>query len=262
MPKLKISSQFARNLGKKQILVPHLNNWFANGKFPDHIPLGVNMNKEEDDAFHPSSSLSCLRVLQAKLDDLLPKRENTMESNKTFFFGHYIHSLIQWVCVEELKFCTWEDVEVDCDFHLETPKGNPYRVRGFPDIERCIVPNHEPVLVDIKTVNAHVYGLAYLPDRLQEHYTAQVNLYLNFAGLNKGILLMVEKDHPHRFKEIEIDRDDDLVAKIVGRWESVVDARAEGRISPCTCEKPVNCPAKGLYDTDEKIDFDIPKQPS
>ena len=247
MTRSPIGSQFAKAFQKNEILVPHLNNWFVAGKFPDELPITLHLIKEADDAFHPSSALMCLRTLQANMDGLLKKRENTLEAVKTFAFGHYIHGLIQWICVD-LGFAKWEDIEVDCDFHLTTPNGNPYRVRGFPDIAKCIVPNHEPILVDIKTANAHVYSLANLPRDKHEAYQAQVQLYLDFVGLDKGILLMAEKDHPHRFKEIVVERDDRKVDRIVKGWESMVDNRATGKVSPCTCDEPEYCPAKDCYD--------------
>ena len=246
--KLKASSQFAKAFQRNEILVPHLNNWFVANQYPDELPITLHLNKEEDDAFHPSSALMCLRALQAKREGLLVRQENSLESAKNFMFGHYIHGLIQWICVEELGFATWDDVEVDMDFHLETPAGNPYRVRGFPDISRCVVPNHEPILVDIKTCNAHVFSLANLPRDKQEAYEAQVRLYLDFVGLDKGILLMAEKDHPHRFKEIVVERNNDQVDRIVAGWEAVVDIEARGGIAPCTCDEPDYCPARDYYD--------------
>ena len=248
MTRLKATSQFAKAFQKNEILVPHLNNFFVAGKFPDELPIMIHMNKPEDDAFHPSSALMCLRALQAKLDGLLIKQENSLEAAKTFAFGHYIHGLIQWICVEGLGFATWDDIEVDCDFHLTTSRGNPYRIRGFPDIAKCVIPNHDPILVDIKTANAHVYSLANLPRDKQAAYEAQVRLYLDFVGLDKGILLMAEKDHPHRFKEIVVERDDRQVDRIVAGWEELVDIRAAGGIAPCTCDEPDYCPARDCYD--------------
>ena len=257
MARLKSSTQFARNLGKNEILVPHLNNWFANGVFPDEIPFVIHPNKEDDDAFHPSSATLCSRALQAKLDGILPKQENRMESQKNFMFGHYSHALLQWVCVEQLGFAVWDDIEKDCDYYLLTDKGgNEYRVRGFPDIAKCTVPNVDPFLVDIKTCTAQLYGQSNLPPFLLEKYQAQVKIYLDFEGLDKGIILLVEKDSPHRFKEIVVERDDRYVSKTIARWESVVDARAEGNISPCTCDDPDSCPALNCYDTETKINLD------
>jgi hypothetical protein len=81
-----------------------------------------------------------------------------------------------------------------------------------------------------------------------EKYNAQVKLYLSFEELDKAIILCAEKDSPHRFKEIVVERDDAFVNKAVLRWESVVDDQAEGRLAPCTCVEPIDCPVRDLYD--------------
>ncbi len=244
---MKSTANFAKNFAKGEILVPHLNNWFANADFPDEIPISIHMNKEKDDAFHPSSALECLRVLQANQERLMLPRVTRMESQKNFAFGHFSHGLIQWVVVEALGFATWDDIEQEFDFDLVTPAGNPYRVRGFPDITRCVVPNKGTYLVDVKTMNARVYAQTNPGYDLINKYEAQVRLYLDFAGLDEGIILFSEKDTPHRFKERIVTRDDQQVDRIVKGWEKVVDARAAGEVAPCTCYEPDECPAREIY---------------
>lgn len=242
-----IGKQFARHFATGEILVPHLNNWFALADFPDEIPLTLRPNKEQDDAFHPSSALMCERALFAKMRGELPPETTTLDQQKTFMFGRYVHELIQWIVVEQLGFSTWDQVEKDSDFALTTAAGNPYRVRGFPDIARMDIPGQSaPVLLDIKSIAARLYGLAELPPSLRKKYLAQTQIYLEFEDLELGILLMTEKDSPHRFREVHVQRDGAMVDEIMDGWEYVTDCLAADELPDCTCGDEA-CPAAGVY---------------
>lgn len=242
----KLSNSFTKNLRRDEILVPHLNTWFQNGVFPDEIPFSVHMNKEKDDAFHPSSALKCSQEIFALRRGDLPDEMIASDSQKNFMVGHMYHGLLQWIIVEGLGFAEWDDIEKEFDFKFDTPAGNPYRVRGFLDVAQCTVPNRGEYLVDVKTMNSRIYSTG-LPDSMYAKYSAQVKLYLEFVDLDDAIILCVEKDTPHRFKEILIKRDTAFVEETVVRWESVVDALTSGEVPDCTCSNPSKCPAKGLY---------------
>lgn len=248
MSAVKFGAKFAHHFKRHEILVPHLNNWFARGAYPNEIPIHITPNKEQDDAFHPSSALKCSRELYASFrDELVPER-HTAEAQKNFQIGHIYHSYLQWLVVDQLGFATWEDVEKEYDFSFTSELGNPYRVRGFIDIARCEVPSRGTYLVDIKTMNARIYAQDY--PAVMPKYEAQVKLYLEFEELDEAIILCVEKDSPHRLKEVMVQRDPDLVAEIMGRWESIVDALAAEEPPPCTCSNPATCPARGIYTID------------
>lgn len=243
---VKFSSKFAKQMGRKEILVPHLNNWFANGKFPDTIPFEVHPNKEKDDAFHPSSALACPQVLLAIRHDLMPHEKHDANSQKTFMIGHMYHGLVQWIIVNGLGFATEADIEKEHDIHLTTEAGNPYRVRGFIDVARCVIPGRGTYLVDVKTMHSRMFavdGLGSLTDK----YEAQVKLYLAFEELEDAIILQVQKDGPHQFKEYMVQSDPDFVDGIIAKWENVVDHDAAGTVPDCTCDDPSQCPAKGIY---------------
>jgi len=221
--------------------------WFANGKFPDEIPITIHPNKEPDDAFHPSSALKCARELYADMRDDLPHEKHTVDSQKTFQIGHMYHAYLQHLVVEELGFASWDDIEKEYDFNFTTEVGNPYRVRGFIDIARCLIPNKGTYLVDIKTMNARIYVQDRPPESLMEKYEAQVKIYLEFEELDDAIILCVEKDSPHRYKEIAVQRDPEFVAEVIEKWETVADALAEGEPPACTCLNPSKCAARDLY---------------
>ena len=254
----KLGTKF-NHLRKNEILVPHLNIYFARGQFPDEIPLVVKPNKEQDNAFHPSSSLKCSREIYAAQTGDVVVRPHTAEQQLNFVIGHMYHELIQWVLVEGLGFTSWDMIEKEYDFgwdkekndfdgKLVTPNGNPYRIRGFSDIARCEIPNRGTYLVDLKTMNSRLFAQDSLPISTMEKYESQVKHYLEFEGLDEAIILVVSKDSPHRFREILVQRDSDHVERNVDRLEGVVDAIAAGVLPDCTCLDPSTCPTRNLYD--------------
>lgn len=247
MPKLN-TSKFVNHLRKNEILVPHLNNYFATGKFPDEIPVMVHPNKEEDDAFHPSSATRCSREIYAIHKGDVVQQAHTAEQQLNFIIGHMYHGLLQWVMVEGLGFCGWDQIEKEHDHYFTTDAGNQYRVRGFIDFARVEIPNRGTYLVDVKTMNSRLFAQDHLPATTHEKYEAQVRMYLEFEDLDQAIILCVSKDSPHRFKEVIIQRDSDFVERTMDRWEDVTDAIAAGVIPDCTCADMDTCPTRNLYD--------------
>jgi len=243
-----IGAQFAKHFTRGEILVPHLNNWFLAAEFPDEIELTLRPNKEKDGAFHPSSALACERALFAKLRGELPEEMTRLDMEKVFMIGRFYHELIQWIVVDQLGFSTWDQVEKRHEWDFVTAAGNPYKVVGFPDVARMDIPGQPaPVLLDIKTQAARLYGMNRLPGGLGEKYEAQTRIYLEFEDLDTAILLMCEKDNPHRFREVVVERDGAEVDRIVDGWDRVADALVDEDVPGCTCPDPKNCPARDLY---------------
>ena len=252
MAKMKFMQQFAKTLAQDSILVPHLNNYFYVADWPDEFPFVVHPNKEQDDAFHPSGALKCMRTLYAERKGDLKPEVHPLELQKTFLFGHFFHAALQWIIVEGLGFAEWSDIEKEYDNYFETDNGNTMRVRGFTDVARCVIPNEGTFLVDIKTINSRLFSKEPLPDFLVDKYTAQVRFYLEFEDLDEAIILCCEKDSPHRFKEVRVSRDGAFVDSILEDWEDVVDMEVEGIIPPCTCFNPAECPTRNIYNVDPK----------
>ena len=89
-PKLN-TSKFVNHMRKNEILVPHLIAYFANGVFPEEISFNIKMNKERDDAFHPSSALKCSRQMYAERLGHIEYRPHTAEQQLNFVIGHMGH---------------------------------------------------------------------------------------------------------------------------------------------------------------------------
>lgn len=244
-------------MARREILVPHLSNWFGRGVFPDSIPFKVHPNKEKDNAFHPSGALKCARVLYAERDAHVGEKHSA-DTQKIFMVGHMYHGLIQNIMVEGLGFSEWSEVEKEYDFGwdkdtqdfsgvLTTDKGNPYRIRGFADFSRCRIPAQGEYLVDIKTMMSRIYAQDFVGSANQDKYEAQVKLYMDLEDIQDAIILCVEKDGPHRFKEHLVSADPALCEEIYNKWEYVVDCEATGEVPDCTCDHSVECPARSLY---------------
>jgi hypothetical protein len=254
---VKLSNKFAKHMARNEILVPYLNNWFANGKMPDEIPFTVHPNKEDDNAFHPSGALKCARELWIERQGDHEYAKHDATSQKNFMIGHMYHGLIQFIMVEELGFSKWSEVEREYDYgwdkegncfddSLVTHKGNSYRIRGFADFSRCRLPGKGEYLVDIKTMMSRIYAQDFVGSANQPKYEAQVKLYMDLEDINQAIILCVEKDGPHRFKEHVVAADHDFCEDIYDKWEYVVDCEVEGVVPDCTCDHSVECPAKGF----------------
>lgn len=259
-----MANNFLKELGKKEVIVPHLNRWFRNGEFPYSILFEIKLHKEEDDAFHPSSdATACARLLYAKRMDDVTKRELEGNTYKTFFFGHYFHGLLQHVLVEELGFADQFDVEKQYriyrrddgiykpkDWWIDTQldKSSKWWARGYADIARVVVPGREePYLVDIKTMKSSDYRQSVLPVHLEEKYITQIQLYMDWEDIENGIILCCEKDSPHGFKEFAVKRNKELVKSVYTKWDIVIDAISKGEPPACTCLDESKCPAKDLY---------------
>lgn len=244
---IKLKTPLLNHLRKNEIIVPHLVNYFTHGQFPDDIPFNVHMNKEKDDAFHPSSATKCNKEAYAERVGDLTHNPHTSEQQLNFMFGHAFHYITQWTIVEGLGFATWDDIEKEHDDHYLTPNGNPYRIRGFIDIERCVIPNKGTYLIDIKTMNGRLFAQDNLPYSTYERYEAQVRMYLRMAGLDQAIILCVSKDSPHRFKEVLIQADDAHVDEVIDRWETLADSLASRTPPRCTCDDPSKCRVRDYY---------------
>ncbi len=246
-----MANNFAKMLAKHELLVPHLDNWFSQWELlPETLRFEIKPHKEQDDAFHPSSANHCARFVYARFKGHLPARGKANDAirNKTFLFGHFFHAMIQDVVVNELKFAEPESIEKEYQWGGTTAKGNPFWARGFTDLARVNIPGQDqPVLVDIKTMNAKFYSLNRMPYDLWESYHAQVQLYLDWEGLETGLILVAEKDSPHRFKEFLIKHDAAFCSAIYDRWEYITDCIVEDVIPDCTCDDPGRCSMLGVY---------------
>src|SRR5690348_16993139 len=114
------TSKFVRNLVKGHKLAPHIDKSIGEGEFEWEAKFEV---KQGDDAFHPSGD--CIPSVYSLYKGILNKEHNPPSGSlrKTFQVGHFWHAYIQWIVVERLEFCSWDEVECK---HETRWKDGPY----------------------------------------------------------------------------------------------------------------------------------------
>lgn len=253
---------------KKGILAPFIDNWFLAGEFPESIPFEINMNKEKDDAFHPSSDpLSCVTLLYGRTRKEIPGQKFSAAQNKTFCVGHMYHGLLQWVLVEGLGFSGWEHIEHEVRRTVdgeELPLTGPgewqdepalvaakergtWWMRGSADVSSCVIPDQGDYLVDVKTARSYSFGQVGVDDKYWAKYEAQAQMYMDWHQKDAAIVLYQNKDGPHDFKERIIKRDPSFAEAVYERWAVVAEALANGVPPKCDCGDRSSCPGHSKY---------------
>lgn len=220
-------SKLNRNLNRGRILVPHLDKVFETFDEPWEFKYE---EKKSDDAWHPSGD--CIPVASA-----LYKKASTNEREsiggslrKTFMVGHFWHQLLQHIILHKLEFCAPEAVEVKginvWGWGDDTMPA-PYQwATGAGDIAPLDTGKWQGVL-DIKTMSAFQFNQPTLPEWAAAKYTAQINIYMDFFDLEQGVILAVNKDSPHEFKEFPFVRDQALIDAIYRKWKFVGECIAQ-----------------------------------
>ena len=218
-------------LGRGNILAPHIDHFLAtHNEFAPTIQVGGI--KEDDGHFHPSAH--CLMDQADLFDTFLPPLPhpipNTAAEKKTFDCGHMWHGYLQAALIE-MGFVKPENVERHFLWPLpdllvygfETvSRTTSMRVSGTVDLLDVEIPGHGTWLVDIKSAGSGTFN-SLEKTGLFEKYTAQVNVYGDRVGTENMLILVVSKDNPHEFREIQIQRDSTLLAEIYERWLTVAE---------------------------------------
>lgn len=218
---MKIDKRFT-TIAQGNKLVPHLDRCIGEGDFEwtfDYKP------KEGDDAWHPSGDCTpSLNELYLKAKGELVERPISTSLYKTFMVGHFWHAYIQKFVVEKLGFAEQSAIERKGCKVLDPCGDGPTAynwVTGSGDIAPCTIPGHGDYLVDIKTMNGFDFGKSYLPERYADKWECQVNVYMDFFDLEHALILSVQKDSPHEFKEFEFTRNQPLIDALYTKWKLV-----------------------------------------
>lgn len=221
-------SKLVKNLAQGNVLAPFLEREFDTFDEPWTFSY---TEKEHDDAWHPSGDCT------PKVTDLYAKtqgaeREPISSSlRKSFMVGHFWHQYIQHIVLHKLEFCEPDAIErkgrdawgygvVDgAWFDPFEPK--PYHwVTGSGDIAPLETPKWRGI-VDIKTMSSHQFKQGTLPAWAATKYLCQINVYMHLFDEERGLILAVNKDAPHDFKEFSYTRDDALIEAILQKWQFV-----------------------------------------
>jgi hypothetical protein len=209
-------ASFIKDLAKKEILVPHINNYLARADFPETFDIEIRTGKEPDDAYHPSSDCyPCECELYNKRMGLAEKQELTATSHKNFFVGHFWHGILQNIICDRLGFCEKEDVEKELRY-----QDHEWWARGFADIAKCDVPGKGSYLIDFKTMNSFSFQKPSVD--LLVKWQLQVACYMAWDNrVDSAIIIGIQKDTPHEFKEFVFQRDDSILEEVYNKWTNV-----------------------------------------
>lgn len=234
---------FAKALAQKNILTPHINAYLDKGVFPDEWNIKIKPNKPKDDAFHPSGDcLPCPRELYfAHTGQYSKYAKQDSTSHKNFNVGHFWHGWLDCIVVDGLGFSTWDQVERECQFVAEHWWG-----KGSADIASCTIPGKGEYLIDWKTMNARMFAMEPTGTQLEPillKYKYQVNMYMHWTGKERTIIVGVEKDTPHNFREFVFDFEPALLEPVYEKWDAVAAAIRTGTPPDCDCD---DCPVQHL----------------
>jgi hypothetical protein len=205
--------------------------------------------KLEDNGWHPSGhctpTLSELYHYAANREVVKEYAEGEYPENivqrkmepslaKIFVVGHFWHQYLQEICLRA-GLCDKDSVERRGikSWAPETNVRQPFNfATGSADICPMDIPGHGEYLIDFKTMGSHQFR-GNTPHALtMEKWECQLNVYMEFFGMDKAIILGINKDAPHDYKEFEFHRNDKLIHQIFYKWMLVSECLNEGLTPP------------------------------
>lgn len=229
--------QFTKNLVKRYKIVPHLDRWLESE--PVNLAFQYEV-KEKDDAWHPSGNCTppVTDLYHYATEGYKDERVLSSTQIKTFTVGHFWHQLLQLGC-QELGFAGPEHIERKGikgwgdQFELypgEKIVWPPFHwTTGAGDVAPCTLPDGSQYIVDFKTMGAHDFRKPWSPDQwFATKYECQINIYMDYFALERGIIIPIQKDSPHELKEFEFVRNQPLIDAIYDKWEFVSLCLDEG----------------------------------
>lgn len=172
---------------------------------------------------------------------------------KIFQVGHFWHQYLQEICVkaglalpehiERRGLKGWGDHSLDDDGEVISYR--PFHwVTGSADICPCKVPGNGEYLIDFKTMGSHVFRNITPHELTAEKWECQLNVYMDFFDMEKALIIGINKDAPHDFKEFEFHRNQPLIDALYYKWKMVSECIDEG-IEPPE-DEVVDLPLKGV----------------
>ena len=190
--------------------------------------------KKSDDAWHPSGDCTpSPRELFDKACGATERQPIGGALRKTFQVGHFWHGYLQEVVVNHLGYAKPEAIERKGKkvWAEEDGKPKPFHwVTGAADVAPVVIPGLGEYLVDFKTMGSFDFKRTELPDWSASKYECQMNIYMDLFDIDRTIILGINKDSPHEFKEIIFNRNQPLIDSIYDKWHYVSDCLDNGII--------------------------------
>lgn len=222
---VKLNPKLLKKLASGELLVPYIDIYQNEGKFPPVWNIQIDNNKRVPDlAFHPSSDcFATPSQLYARLNGQEPKKI-PFSLRRTFDCGHFWHGYYQEM-VLDMGYTTKEDIERSVSFSHK----DGWEAKGTADLV-IDLPRKGIWLVDMKTMNDKEYDEG--PYEItKKKWAAQVNMYMEWLGIRKCFILAIRKGGTpakgglpsHGLREIPIEYDKGLIEAIYAKWSYVWD---------------------------------------
>lgn len=177
--------------------------------------------------FYISESGKCQRSIFFRFKRA-PKKEFGAEKLRVFEFGNHIQQIVLRP-LESLGLVETTEVSIP-----------PQEIiSGRADIILSI--NGERYVVDVKSISGKM-NFQKMEKALPDHYE-QVQLYLHFFKIKKGILLYVNKD-TQELKDFVFDYDRNLVEKLLERFKQLKSKIESNIVPPRLINYPINWQCK------------------
>lgn len=217
--------------------------------------------KLEDNAWHPSGHCTpslhelfhfaygrepVVEYPEGNYPENIEQREIEPQLGKIFAVGHFWHQYLQEVCVRA-GFCEEKNVERRGSKGWGEYDGLDWKpfhwVTGSADICPVEVPGHGSYLLDFKTMGSHQFRANEPHPNTVEKWECQLNVYMDFFDMDKAMILGINKDSPHDFKEFEFHRNQPLIETLYDKWK-LVSACLDEEIEPPEDEE-IELPLQG-----------------
>jgi hypothetical protein len=248
-------ADFRKDLSPKFKLVPLLDKAIAD--FDE--PWSFNYEPKEHDLFwHPSGH--CVPK-PSELYDLAHDRLNNGHDDPEFKrkmskfgpVGHFWHQFLQHIMV---RYDMVPAEAIECSAYKGWRLGEvgfwvaPKPLTDFDPFHACVgnadvapwtFKGHD-YIVDFKTMSSRSFKAVGAPSGFAAKYECQMNIYMDFFDYDRALIVGVNKDTPHDFREFEFRRNQPLIDVIYNKWKFVADCLQDG-------ERP---------DEDDDLAFELP----
>jgi hypothetical protein len=265
MLKLPNKDNLVRNLVKRHKFVQHVEKMIGEQEWNWSASFEP---KPGDDGWHPSGHCTpSLHALYTEASMLMAARKDPnvqyvkahpVSLRKTFAVGHFWHAYLQFITVAS-GLCDSEAIErrgihgwgeivnrpppTHIAPYTETFYKPYHWATGSGDIAPVELPGHGPYLIDFKTMKGTDFKQQRMPNWTADKWECQVNIYMDWFDLEHAIIVGIQKDSPHEFKEFEFERNQPLIDAIYLKWQIVSECLDEG-IEPPEDEE-IELPLRG-----------------
>jgi len=181
-----------------------------------------NQKNREQTRFYITDAGKCPRAVFFKFKNA-PKEPIEARLMRIFEHGENIHRNI---------FNILYRLKIGCTTEIKIP--DQEIVSGRADAILCM--NNENYVLDIKSINSMLFRKLEQP---KEENIYQVQLYMHFFGIKKGILLYVDKDQQN-LKEFFLDYDENLCKGLMDKFYALKTQIEEDTLPAKLADYPRN----------------------